>query len=62
MCPMTRAQDSDRTASGRRFPTWLKISIAVAVVLGLAVAAMIKALLEEPPPYAQPAAIQARFG
>ena len=59
---MIRARNSDRTWSGRRFPTWLKISIAVTVLLGLAVAAMIKVLLEEPPPYAQPAAIQARFG
>ena len=45
-----------------RFPTWLKIAIPVGLLLGLAFAALIKVLLEEPPEYAQLPAIQARFG
>ena len=46
----------------RRFPTWLKIAIPVVLFLGLAVAAVVKVMVEEPPEYAQAPAIQARFG
>jgi hypothetical protein len=45
-----------------RFPTWLKIAIPVVLLLGLALAALFKVLLEKPPEYAQLPAIEARFG
>jgi hypothetical protein len=44
-----------------RFPTWLKISILIVVVLALMVAALIKVMLEKPPVHARVPAIQARF-
>ena len=39
MRAMTGDRDSDRVAPGRRFPTWLTISIAGAAVLSLALIA-----------------------
>lgn len=46
----------------RRFPKWLKIAIPVVILLLLAVAALVKVMVEELPEYAQAPAIQKRFG
>lgn len=44
-----------------KIPPWLKIALPIGLLAGLAFAAMVHVLVEEPPPDAQPAVVQARL-
>ena len=45
----------------KRIPTWIKISLPILVLGVILVAALAALIMEEVPPHAQPAALEARF-